>query len=279
MLRYLPIVFVSVLFLSIACPVIAEEANASSGSIVTQNGSGRTLTDILASIGRIIPDRPSLTLKKMAVAQKTADAWENESAFVRKRQAEHRRTCAEAIRRANRDAVVSVASQCMRSELLQEINLLRKEQQYIEAIPLTDNTLREAALLRLSELMNAQSAIIDAIDAGLFAQIDGLKEAKRKLHVQYRLPLRLSVTRLRLDRERSWIALVRERVIELQKDTDPQTLTNLHTGVLCMESAAQGISSGLSALDAASAAASWSDTASLLSICRKSLRMASQYQK
>lgn len=226
--------FASLLLIGIASPIHTQETAPLSGSGSVQTESGRSLTEVLASIHSTVTMKKDVLPVSMAVAAKDRQEWQTESARIRQRLWQNRQDCSEAIRRANRDTLMEVATRCVRNDLLQEMALLRSQQTYSAALPLANASMHTTVQSTTAAFMDASIAIIDAIDAGLFQSMDTLKQTARNLHAQYRLALRQSLAFLRLERERTWILSITQQM-EAVQENDVTAARILLPGALCLE--------------------------------------------
>lgn len=229
---------------TIAAPCFAVDSTAT-GGFLQETGSGTNLDTVLENIrsfsGDRLPQDETLFLVKSAVLS----SWEKESTLLRARQADHRQTCKEAIRRANRDSIGEVASRCYKDELLQEMNMLKKQQEYLRGLPLVEEALRTKADDACTALIAAASTIIDGIDAGLFETVEVLKSARNNLHSQYRVPFQEALLRVRIDRALLWVTFLGMRLQELVvRDTVPTT-----EAALCLQSEGELLQNALLSKD------------------------------
>jgi hypothetical protein len=78
--------------------------------------------------------------------------------------------------------------------------------------------------------------IVDAIDTGLFEQMEQLEQAKQKLRTTYREPAWTAMTQVRADQELTWTIFMAKRVEERLTGSDAEV--TFHDPVLCLESGA-----------------------------------------
>lgn len=198
------------------CTAQAAFAQQTGTGTVTGSGAtieeGPTIHDVIANIRALAPERDPQKLKDVLVPDTKQKAWDNESEQAYERLWTHRTDCREAIRRANRDQLMQRLLPCYRSDLLQDINILRKQSQYIQAVPLSDETLRTTTMNAITALTDAQMTIVNAIDTGLFEQADAVEEAKRNLREKYREPVWTSLVRLKADRELTWVIYMAKNI-------------------------------------------------------------------
>lgn len=274
-----PFITVAVLMVCLAhaSSAYAQTASGSTtGSGSTASGSVRTSAEIIADIRALAPGRNPQKLKDVMVPELKLKAWEGESAAARERLWEHRAECREAIRRANRDQLMDRVRTCYRSDLLQDINILRKQSQYLGAIPLLNPTHRTAASGAILSLTDAQMTIVNAIDTGLFEQPEGMEEAKRNLRSTYREPYWLAMTHVRADRELTWIIFMLKD-IEGRLGNSPRTdaIGMLLTDSLsCLENAAGTLEKASREVDRSVATAALIEGRNQLQACRKTLKKA-----
>jgi len=177
-------------------------------------------TRIPANTGALLPN---------ATKQK---AWDTEKARHEERIRDLRAKCREEIRKANRDTIVSKSAQCLRSDLMEELALRRKEKQFMESLPNVDAAVLSAYSSAVDKLMDAQSAIVDGIDTNVYSTVELLQTAKRKLRDQYRQPYWTAFFRLSADRLVPWAAWQVDRMEYLLSE-EPETAADLQ--VACLE--------------------------------------------
>lgn len=245
-----------------------------SGNVLTETGTVvRTTRDVTDAIRSLVPDRDPHLLKDLAIAENKRRSWENESTAARERLAKHRRDCREAIRAANRDQRMSRVLSCYRSDLLQDVNILRKQSQYVGAIPLLSPSVKAHATGAILALIDAQMAIVDAIDAGLFEREEGLLEARRNLRTTYREPYWLALTRLHADWELTYIIFMLKNIEERLADgADGARATLLHVAALCLESGTQTLLQARTSTDRLPASALLLQARDGLTSCRSTLK-------
>lgn len=197
-------------------------------------------------------------------------AWVNESASMRKRQAEHRAECREAIRRANRDELMVRARQCYRSDLLLDVTMLRNQLQYITSIPSLATNIKASATGAILNQINAEMAIVDAIDTGIFNQIEQLEETKRNLTANYRQPTWLTLTKIKADQELTWIIFMLKN-LETRADfsrPESENAVLLKEIVSCLETGAITLTQSISSVDRQNATQNLYIAQDLLQTCR-----------
>ncbi len=177
-------------------------------------------TRIPANTGALLPN---------ATKQK---AWDTEKARHEQRIRELRVKCREEIRKANRDTIVAKSAQCLRSDLMEELALRRKEKAYVESLPNIDASILSSYAASVTALMDAQSAIVDGIDTNVYSTVELLQTAKRKLRDQYRIPYWTAFFRLSADRLIPWTAWQVDRMEYLLSE-EPETAADLQ--VACLE--------------------------------------------
>lgn len=105
------------------------------------------------------------------------------------RSSELRRRCHEELRKANRDTITGISAQCLRSDVLLEVNHRRKERDFLKNMPGINADIAHDTATRIDAWLDAAQSIIDGIDAGVFTTVDTLKAAKKNIHLTYRLPM------------------------------------------------------------------------------------------
>lgn len=230
----------------------AQEATGSGSQteapVVIIKTTEEILETILAASGALIVEDRTLLLVQ---AQKQA-AWDTASQRIKDRQARHRRECRESIRKANRDSLMSTGLQCYRGDLLQEIQWLREWKQYLALVPSIREPIKGEVNAKVDQLIDAQTTIIDGIDAQLFEHMESLEQAKRNLRTQYRSSYWLAVMKLRADRELTNLNFIVKKLDTLytQKDLGPAfrefTIKRL---ALCLDPAWSDLHATLQAAD------------------------------
>jgi len=167
-------------------------------------------TRIPESAGTLVPD----------AAKKKA--WDGERKRHAERAADLRKKCRDEIRKANRDTIVAKSEQCFRGDLLEELTLHRKEQIYVASLPGIDAKVQTAFQDALKKLIDAEVAIVNGVDTGVYASVELLQSAKRKLRDQYRIPYRTALFRLHADRQIPWLAWHVDRLEKLLSEA-PET--------------------------------------------------------
>ena len=127
----------------VAMPTIAFAQESESGSIVDPVREAREY--------RVEGFRSGILQTRKARAlfiRQAEDSWAKRT--------EHRRKCAEDLRRSNRDSRLSILLRCERGQLALSVELLRKRQQQLASLPGLSPTVREQGL-------SAQARLIDAI--------------------------------------------------------------------------------------------------------------------
>lgn len=259
---------------------VAFAQDAGTGSLtqsgaVTQTGSTvRTTKDVTDAIRLLIPGRNPQKLKDVLVAEQKQKAWENESAAARERLAAHRRDCREAVRRANRDQLMDRLLSCYRSDLLQDVNIIRKQVQHASAVPLLDPAVKAAATGALFKLIDAEMTIVNAIDTGLFEREESLQEARNNLRANYRESAWLALTRFRADWELTYIAFMVRNIEERLSEPDLRGARAqlLHEAALCLETGAQTLLQVRSAESRQLATQTLIQAREQLELCRRTLK-------
>jgi hypothetical protein len=249
------------------------ESMTGSGT-TTESGSVRTMQDIASDIRALLPGRNPMRLKDVVVPEQKQKAWDNESAQARERLAQHRRDCREAIRKANRDQLMDRLLSCYRSDLLQDVNIMRKRQQYIAAVPSLDAEIRMAASGAMMKQIDAQMTIVNAIDSGVFTQIESVEEAKRNLRVNYREATWISLLHLQADRELTFLLFILKDIEE--RIADPAfsgAKADLAEKALqCMETSASMLLEARSGAVRSDTTAKLLEARTMLQTCRSTLK-------
>ncbi len=225
------ILLTSLLVLAFPVVVNAQEATgtgATTGSGAHVETAEEIFEQMLNDAGELAVD----SLEQIQAPEKTRLSWEKESRMLRQRMTDQRIECRDAVRRANRDQRLTRILQCQRALLLLETNLLRKEQIYLTSPRLTTSVISEINTTT-SDLIGAMMTIVDGIDAGLFSSEEQYMTARANLRETYRLPYWLAKTRVRVDRELTYIYFIVKQLSE-RSDTSSPSLTTIAT---CLEQA------------------------------------------
>lgn len=183
---------------------MAQEAPASStGTVVAEEDPSTALLGRLEAVAE-----GAIALESLATAQKTKDAWTAEVKRYAERSTELRSRCHEEIRKSNRDTIVGLSAQCLRSDLLLEASHRRKQRDMMDAAPGADAAVADAAVTGIDAWLGASTTVIDGIDAGVFTTVDMLKQAKKNLHDTYRAPMLRAFTRTRASQAASLVRSV-----------------------------------------------------------------------
>lgn len=226
------------LWLLLFAPALAsaQESDSMSGSMLPTADSGAILRERIDSLLQDAPSISPLTHTTLLLPAKNIAAFRAETERFRERRSTLRSDCRETLRSANRDTWLRQALLCYRSDLLLEMNWLRKDRQQWSALPLLSEAQRTQVLERSAALIDAILAIIDGIDSGLFTQRELLEEAKHNLFLTYRSPYLNAVTQARANRLITWISLFAGRMDEalrLQPDV-PERLPHLLGAAECL---------------------------------------------
>ncbi len=226
------ILLTSLLVLAFPLVTHAQEATgtgSSTGSGTHVETAAEIFADILGEASELAVD----SADQIQVPQITQLSWEKDSKMLRQRMANQRTECRDAVRRANRDQRLTKILQCQRALLLLETNLLRKEQIYLTSPRLTTATVNEISTTT-SDLVSAMMTIVDGIDAGLFTTEEQYMTARTNLRETYRAPYWLAKSRVRVDRELTYVYFIVKK-LSSRNDTSSPALTVIAT---CLEEAA-----------------------------------------
>ena len=113
--------------------------------------------------------------------------------------------CRTKVRKANRGAMVPITLKCYRSTLQTELEILRKEKQYVQNVPGPLEQYRIGAVAHIDNLADAITITVNAIDNGAYETKEAVQEAKKSLAATYRNNKRLAMTKLRISRSIAWI--------------------------------------------------------------------------
>lgn len=155
----------------------------------------------------------------------------------RNKRNDQRNDCAKEIRTANRDAKLPVTKRCFRATLTIDLEILRKEKQYITNLPGISTENRNAALLRIEKLSEAISTIIQAIDANVYQNKEVLEESSKNLNTLYGAPKRHAILQIEIDRVETWInhILVRLHNIHEAQELSQPAADKIDESIACFE--------------------------------------------
>lgn len=155
----------------------------------------------------------------------------------RAKRAAKRLECRDDVRKANRDTLAPITMNCYRATLTQDLEILRKQKQFVEGIVGPTENYRNPAIFHIQNLMDAISTVIRAIDAGVYSSKEGLEEAKKNLGQAYRTQYRLAMTHLRIDRSITWLQHLMVRVQDIieREKLATQVLATLEEVIACLE--------------------------------------------
>lgn len=197
-----------------------------------------TGSTVIADSGSILMERLDVlaeggaSIDTLVPSDNLTASWAAEVQRYRERSIELRSRCHEEIRRANRDTIVAKSSLCLRGDLQLEIGHRRKQRDVLVETPGVSLDPSEA----IDTWIDAATAVVDGVDAGVFTTVDMLKEAKRNLHATYRRPMLLAITHARISYVRSLIASV-ALVARDVADQSEDSLPFLERIVPCLEEA------------------------------------------
>lgn len=212
-----------------ALPTHAQEEGAGTGAVVQTEEEMRWENRQERAEGF---RNPAFRIRKKI----QAFTAQRESRQAKTRQ--HRESCREEIRRANRDNKVSVLLRCYRSELTINLETLRKRKQIIEELVGISEEQKTATLNALDSLTDAINAIIAGIDSGVYQTEKELIEAKQNLHDRYRTAYWWSLTRMRADKMLTWISHLLTRMDTMVAEGVPSSvLEHFSTASECLSEA------------------------------------------
>ncbi len=150
---------------------------------------------------------------------------------------EKRIACREDIRKANRDSLFSVTATCFRATLTLDLEILRKEKQFVSSVEGVTDAYRNLALMAIDRLSDAIATVVQAIDVGVYTNKEGLQEAKQNLGTVYRTQERLAMTRLLIDRSITWMNHLMIRLKDIEDRTlAPEEITlKIDDAIACLE--------------------------------------------
>lgn len=145
-------------------------------------------------------------IKQMQMTKKETDTLRMQSHDRRLKRIAHSEECRKQMRKENRDSLFSTMLNCLRGDLMFNLDTLRKERSFVEKASGVPDLVQQASLSAIDALSDAITAVIDGIDTGVYASVAELTEAKKNLMEHYRSPYWTAMTRLRTERLQTWIA-------------------------------------------------------------------------
>ncbi len=230
----------------------------------------RMKIDVLKTLlGRPLPAKRADLLP--VPAKETA--WQDDVTQYTQKSAAFRAECQEALRRANRDTITKQATACMRGDLLLHLSFLRKQQAYVATLPLLRKDIQSGALISIKNLIDAEMTIVDALDANLYTSAAIMQDTKVKLQTQYRTPYWLATTKIRADRQLTFIGLMLKRIEEIVLENNSTPLIEKTTlqAVTCLTTGTEAYQAVTTATGAAVAANRISEAGKGLSSCKKTV--------
>jgi hypothetical protein len=169
--------------------------------------------------------------------RKNTASYKEQHLLRREKRKEKRLACRADIRRANRDSLLPESMRCFRATLTMDLEMLRKEQQYVESIAGVTEQYRTAASFHVVNLMEAISTIISSIDVGMYSDKEELLEAKVNLESHYRLSKRMALAQLRVDRSKTWLKhlMVRLHSVLILGGPEEEVVPKIEETIACLE--------------------------------------------
>jgi hypothetical protein len=152
-----------------------------------------------------------------------------------------RAECRAEIRKANKQTKVAVELRCLRSDMTQERDLLKKYVAYFQEVPGLSKSVRTVTLDRTEALLDAIETVIDGVDSGVYETEADLQETKKNLFQKYRSKAWSSWVAARVDSELTWLALMITDIDELQKMNESEGLTAARTCFVAQETSLQDL--------------------------------------
>lgn len=169
--------------------------------------------------------------------RKEAAAFRDQQAIRREKRTEKRIACRDDVRSANRDTVTPITFNCFRATLTMDLEMLRKEKQFVEVMAGPTEQYRKSALFHIGNLMDAISTIVQAMDAGVYGSKEDLEDAKKNLGLTYKAQRSLAMTRLRVDRAITWVAHLMVRLEDIRSFYTPppvEVQAELSEAIACL---------------------------------------------
>ena len=176
--------------------------------------------------------------KLFTEVQGTRDSIQAQIANMEKRRVQNRSTCAADLRQANKHTQLPIALRCYRGELNLHTDILRKEKNLLETMPISSEQLQTESLQVMDALIDAMSSIVNAIDTKVYASLQDLEETKQNLREVYLEPKWLQDNKVKADVLLSWSASLAVRtalLMEQYSQTNPELQAQLFEGLQCLE--------------------------------------------
>jgi|TARA_Y100000310_G_scaffold312728_1_gene360328 hypothetical protein len=143
--------------------------------------------------------------------------------------------CRNDVRKSNSNIRLPIVLRCYRGELTLNLEDLRKERAFLYKLPGTSDEAKERINASIVPLMDAITAVIDGIDAGVYTTEEGLIETKKNLAERYRAPYWLSVSVLRADGLLSWTSHLIRQIDVILVGTQEADESDLRNTRACFE--------------------------------------------
>lgn len=201
-----------------------------------ETGSGETLDQAEERLWQERRKRTSGFWGTVMNNRKATETFKKQYRERREKQKDLRITCKKDLRRANRDTKLSHMLRCYRSGLLLDLETLRKEKQHIDQMAGIDATVQADATAAIASLSDAIKTVADAADIGVYSTEPQLLEAKQNLELLYRVPYRLTITKVRISRAQTWLEHLMVRTQDvLEHETVPgDVVPLLKTSIDCL---------------------------------------------
>ncbi len=169
--------------------------------------------------------------------RKVATAYREQHALRREKRKEKRLQCRNDVRRANRDSLLSETMHCFRATLSMDLEILRKQLQYIESMVGASEKYRSDAVYHTQNLMDGISTVVAAIDTGVYTGKEELEEAKIHLEEHYRVHQRTSMAYLRVSHSQTWLThlMVRLHDVLMMEKVYEEVVPKINESIACLE--------------------------------------------
>lgn len=185
-----------------------------------------------------------------------------------------REKCRADVRKSNRDTKLSVTLSCYRADLTLQMEFLRKEKTYLNALGGLSKTGRMRIESAIDGLSEAMATVVNAIDSDVYERAEDVLTAKQKLGTQYRQQHYLAWEIARADRMLGWVGLFAQRIRQMsaQPDTSETTLLKMRESMVCLQKNAAILKSAMTVKNYAETNAFFGQYQSGLTNCVESLR-------
>ncbi|OGJ85127.1 hypothetical protein A2529_01520 [Candidatus Peribacteria bacterium RIFOXYD2_FULL_58_15] len=206
-------------------------------------------------------------IKQARVTKKETDTLRTQVRDRRLKRIAHSEECRKQMRKENRDSLFPMTLNCLRGDLMFNLDILRKERTFVEKAAGVPDLVRQTALSAIDALSDAITAVIDGIDTGVYASAAELTEAKKNLMERYRSPYWTAMTQFRTERLQTWIAHLLVQADPILASVSEGSGALLKTFEACLMQEEKTLTAASAATDHASAEAGLAKAQTALAAC------------